>query len=599
MRITIIILLFSQLILAQKEDHQWMFNRYSVGIDAAVYPESAGASVLDFNYDPPRYFRDSVATMDLDWTHASVCDEDGQLLLYSNGMRVSRGDHSILTGAERISFGPLWEIRTWPDEFGVEQPYGFQIEYSATFIPVPDSINQFYHIYINYDENVDTGYFTKLYGTIAPDEDGALEMINKDQVINDKIRTPGVTSCCQHANGRDWWFLQFSHDTVYTYLIDPQGIHLDRLQFLPFELQSEPAYGSAKFSAQGDKLAFFHVWDYDADIGAELVIMDFDRCDGSISNEIRQLRDSYDLESITGLEFSPSGRYLYINDWYRVMQFDLEAADLLMSETIVVEWDGSFDLSESGNTELPNSFGFLQRGPDHKIYCKKAGAGYSMHIIHEPDMSAESCRPELNHIRLPNYHLGTIPNFPTLRLGPIDGSSCDTLDIDNNPVAKWRYEQDTMDYLNIDFVDLSFYEPESWAWDFGDNNSSVERHPVHRYADDGIYEVCLTVSNENSSHTSCQEINIGMVSSLDPETEVDINIFPNPTADWMRFTLYDYVPQRGILNLYDMAGQLVASQRVYNGVNKLDLTPYKNGTYIYELIDQGQVLKTGQVIKLE
>ncbi len=575
-----------------------MFNWFSVGIDSSIYPEIAGASILDFNYDPPRYYRDSVATMDIDWAHASMCDAEGQLLLYSNGMRISRGDHSILPGAERISYGPRWDLRVWVDEFGVEQPYGFSFPYSNIFVPKPDRPSEYYLLYINYDQTPQTGYSSKWYADIVPDVNGDLTIREKDIVLNDKILTHGVASCCQHANGRDWWFLQFSRDTVYTYLIDPSGIHLNHLQFLPFELQSELTLGSAKFSAQGDKLAFFHVWEYRVDEGAELVIMDFDRCDGSVSSPHRQIRDSYDLDASTGVEFSSSGRYLYINDEYTVYQLDMNASNVFDTQTIVMEWDGSFDLTPTGNTELPNTFAFLQRGPDNKIYSKKTSQGHTLHIIHEPDMPAEECDPQQNAIRLPTYHLGTLPNFPTLRLGPIDGSSCDTLGIDNNPVSKWRYEQDSMDYLNIEFVDLSYYEPESWLWDLGDNNTSIERNPIHRYADDGIYKVCLTVSNENSSNTTCQELNIGMVSALDPETKVDINIFPNPTTGWMRFTLYDYIPKRGTLDLYDLSGQLIVSQQVYNGVNTLDMSSYESGTYTYKLTDQGKLLKTGKMIKI-
>ena len=51
-----------------------------------------------------------------------------------------------------------------------------------------------------------------------------------------------------------------------------------------------------------------------------------------------------------------------------------------------------------------------------------------------------------------------------------------------------RYEQDSVDYLAIDFTDLSYYEPTSWEWDFGDGSTSTEQYPSHRYAADDADE---------------------------------------------------------------------------------------------------------------
>ena len=59
-----------------------------------------------------------------------------------------------------------------------------------------------------------------------------------------------------------------------------------------------------------------------------------------------------------------------------------------------------------------------------------------------------------------------LPTFPNYRLGPIDGSESDSLDIDNIPVAEFRYDQDTMNYRCIDFTNLSWYEPEEFWWDW-------------------------------------------------------------------------------------------------------------------------------------
>jgi PKD repeat protein len=42
----------------------------------------------------------------------------------------------------------------------------------------------------------------------------------------------------------------------------------------------------------------------------------------------------------------------------------------------------------------------------------------------------------------------------------------------------------------------------AWAWDFGDGHRSSERHPVHRYASQGLYTVQLTVTDNDGGTTT-------------------------------------------------------------------------------------------------
>ena len=49
----------------------------------------------------------------------------------------------------------------------------------------------------------------------------------------------------------------------------------------------------------------------------------------------------------------------------------------------------------------------------------------------------------------------------------------------------------------------------SYAWNFGDGNTSNLPNPTHTYSSDGTYTVSLTVTNDCGTHTTSQEINIG------------------------------------------------------------------------------------------
>lgn len=119
--------------------------------------------------------------------------------------------------------------------------------------------------------------------------------------------------------------------------------------------------------------------------------------------------------------------------------------------------------------------------------------------MHYPDEEGIACDVRQHSLLMPTMFARGIPNFPHYRLGPLDGSSCDTLGMDSHPVAKFRYEADSLDHLDIRFTDLSYFRPEIWTWDFGDGSAAVTtQHPYHTYERNGNYRVCLTVRNENT-----------------------------------------------------------------------------------------------------
>lgn len=59
--------------------------------------------------------------------------------------------------------------------------------------------------------------------------------------------------------------------------------------------------------------------------------------------------------------------------------------------------------------------------------------------------------------------------------------------------------------LNASFTDSSL-NATNFQWDFGDGQSSNQRNPTHQYIVPGFYYVCLTVSDNCTSSTSCDSI---------------------------------------------------------------------------------------------
>ena len=77
------------------------------------------------------------------------------------------------------------------------------------------------------------------------------------------------------------------------------------------------------------------------------------------------------------------------------------------------------------------------------------------------------------------------------------------------PDCNFTYSpENPTDLQTVSFTDTSTDEEGtivSWCWGFGDGGTSTEQNPTHQYADNGIYYVNLTVTNNNGASNICQK----------------------------------------------------------------------------------------------
>ena len=59
--------------------------------------------------------------------------------------------------------------------------------------------------------------------------------------------------------------------------------------------------------------------------------------------------------------------------------------------------------------------------------------------------------------------------------------------------AHWDFKIVDMDRRLVAFRDESYGKITSWKWDFGDDTTSTEQHPIHAYQKPGAYNVTLSV----------------------------------------------------------------------------------------------------------
>jgi PKD repeat protein len=83
---------------------------------------------------------------------------------------------------------------------------------------------------------------------------------------------------------------------------------------------------------------------------------------------------------------------------------------------------------------------------------------------------------------------------------------------DDNPepadvIASFQYEISAENWSDVVFTNYS-QNASTYAWDFGDGNTSTEEGPTHSYAAGGTYEVMLTATGEAGTASKSETINV-------------------------------------------------------------------------------------------
>lgn len=167
------------------------------------------------------------------------------------------------------------------------------------------------------------------------------------------------------------------------------------------------------------------------------------------------------------------------------------------------------------------------------------------------------------------------------------------------PVVGFEFFQNS---LSVTFVDTSLGTGiGNWMWAFGDGSTSTQQNPNHQYLNQGLFTVCLSVSNACGQVTTCQEIEVFI--SVD-QTQIfsnDLLIFPNP-ADQQIHLKWE-APKQGEVEIqfYGNKGMLL-SKHVWTPSSiesfAVDLEHFSPGLYKAVVVHEGGTLvRTLSVIR--
>ncbi|MFT3738778.1 MAG: PKD domain-containing protein [Breznakibacter sp.] len=161
----------------------------------------------------------------------------------------------------------------------------------------------------------------------------------------------------------------------------------------------------------------------------------------------------------------------------------------------------------------------------------------------------------------------------------------------------------------INFYDLSYPEPYTSLWDFGDGVQSARTSPSHVYYTSETFHVTLTVSNNYCTSSITKAVSVAPSLKKKSVNDGGINsrfieilssaLYPNPTSGAFTFemTLSDY--GNVLIAVYDLRGILILMERADNlseFSKQYDLHRLKPGIYIFKA-SVGKRAVTYKIIK--
>jgi gliding motility-associated-like protein len=386
---------------------------------------------------------------------ATALDSSGNLLFYTNGVKVWNSTHNVMNGGSNIG-GNVTAGNT------------------AVIVPRPGSPNIFYI----FTPQAFGG--TLKYSVVDMSLSGGLGTVTSTSTILAANLTEKLYVVGNCAIGTHWLLAHGTNSNQYkVFPITSSGIGSPVITSIGYNLSS--AVGQIEYCKATSKIA---IASYDDNI---FEILDFDINTGVLSNPIT-LPNHFRAWGVT---FSPDGTKLYNTQWTYagVNQFDLNAgsaAAINASNTQV------------GNVTGPNPTylaGYLQLGPDNRVYIAKFDDDY-VATINNPN------------------NLGLACNFADNSLW-LNGKICQAgFSICSSPKII-----DSLQFTSVNScinTPTQFNGPpnlNSYAWNFNDpssgaNNTSTLQNPTHIFSSAGTYQVSLVGIGNCVNDTTIQNITI-------------------------------------------------------------------------------------------
>lgn len=408
----------------------------------------------------------------------SVSDNNGQLVLYSDGQTVYNASHTVMPNGNGLN--------------GLA-------DQGALVIQKPGSSTIYYLFTSNTQSNVAGLSYSIIDMSLAS---GAGSVTTKNATLMAGSGS-GKLTAGKHCNGVDVWVVSSNSVGTQAFLLSSSGINTTPVVSSFASL----ARGTLKISPNSKRIAT-------AALGGapSAAIAQFDNVTGAIASPTNLFVYNLTPNSIDGpygIEFSADGSKLYYYSWQgcSLLQYDLCSA--ITSGSCIGSFQGETLASEINMKKS------LQLGPDKKIYMTLGGT-YSatatgsnvLGVINAPNQLGNACNFSHNGLSLGTYTSGWgLPNFPGYYF-------------EMKPGAVINHTANIQACTNVSFSTGNVcvgtgYTLTGLQWNFGDpgssNNTSNLNNPMHQYSGAGTYTVRLVRSFSdciNSTDTIYKTISV-------------------------------------------------------------------------------------------
>lgn len=291
---------------------------------------------------------------------ATISDLDGNLLFYTDGSIVYNANHTIM-----------------PNGTGLN---GDNSSSQSAIIVKKPGTNSIYYIF-----TVDAFGFSNgfQYSEVDMTLQGGLGDVTAIKNVNIYGPTCEKVTAIAHGNGIDYWIVthEFGSSNFRSYLLNNTGLATTPVISPSGANPSgviQQSIGYLRTNIFGTKIAYAQWTNSNFFDPGSVKVYDFDNATGNINNPI-----TLDVLDPYGLEFSPSGQFLYVGQGFASPVSTLYQYDLNAGSEIDIQ------NSQDSIASAPTS-GALQLAPDQKIYIAMNGSN-TLATISSPDSPGALC----------------------------------------------------------------------------------------------------------------------------------------------------------------------------------------------------------------
>jgi len=400
-----------------------------------------------------------------------MSDANGKILFYSNGETVWNGDGSVMTNGT----GLAGNVNNTDGPLPIRRPG----------IVMPGQPTR----YLLFTLNSTVGLSYSEIEIPAGGGPGTVILATKNTPL--ARGTAEKLSGVFHKNGCDIWVIAHGWgdatsgndnrgDAFLAYRVTINGVQaivdgqpnpvISTVGSLHAESVSPMGYkGQMKITPEGGQLALARYSEVVGDSTSTVELFSFDTGTGQVSTNPNTpfIVDSGEGKYY-GVEFVPGSKlYATVMNPPKLLQFNISGQGPTNKQDIPL------------NQTTPADLGSMQAAPDGKIYVARNGQS-TLGFISYPDSVGAAIGYAGDSLQLGSGLSGLgLVNFnqsSLLRVGPgAEITGCREI---------------TFTAPNIDF------DGKTYAWQFGDGQTSTEENPVHVYATPGVYTVTLRITTE-------------------------------------------------------------------------------------------------------